>query len=334
MKTIKKALKLTISAALTACSVAASAQAVVSVPTLEYLTLESKIETASNWLEQLRGLQQTIQLAREQASKLDSAKRAMEKTYQLQDQVRKDAVSNYNAVKKMNEDNLLHIMENYLGFSINPSDYLPEMPGMEGYTEFKNSVNYDPNKNIDPSTRKIDKFLSSVALTSEKLSIDNPVQDYFKQLDQINNLAGAYGHFYFYRRKSEAELLSAITLPRQQSLLSYLLSLQDSVQSIPDLIALRLAIEEVEKKQAQSKEELAALEQELVDAAVRVANIQDIATRKQNDIITMYAATSCHYNLNKSFSLRKLAESSANKAKEKALMQKIKNRDFGTGGKK
>jgi hypothetical protein len=208
------------------------------------------------------------------------------------------------------------------------------MPGLDGYAEFKNSVDYSPSKRIAPSTRKIDKFLSSVALTDTTLSIDNALQEYFLQLDQINNLAGAYGTLHLYRRKSEAEVLSAITLPRQQSLLDYLLSLQDSVQSIPDLIALRLAIEAAEEKQAQSKEKLTALNQELVDAAVRVANIQNIAKRKQGDIITIFAATSCHYNLNKNFSLRKLAESSANKASEKALKGKIKKRNLGIGERK
>jgi thioesterase domain-containing protein len=334
MKTAMKILKPIVSTIFTAYSFTAFAQMVVTNPSQDYILLESKIEAASNWLKQLNGLQQTIQLAREQAGKLDSAKRAVEKGYELQEKVRTDAENNYNAVKQMNEHNLAEIMQSYLGFSINPSDYLPEMTGMDGYTEFKNSVDYNPSKNVAPSTRKIDRFLSSVALTDSLLSIDNPVEEYFLQLDRINKLAGAYGTFYFYRRRSEAELLNSITLPRQQSLLEYLLTLQDSVQSIPDLIALRLAIEAAQEKQNQDKEKLAALEQELLDAAVRVANIRNIAIRKQNDLITMYAATSCHYNLNKNFSLRKLAENSSNKAKEKALKQKIKNRDLGINGRK
>jgi hypothetical protein len=328
MKTITKQLRLIASAIPTVCSIAASAQMVVTNPTQDYILLESKIEAASNWVKQLEGLQKTIQFAREQANKLDSTKRAIEKGYEFQERVRKETESSYNAVKKMNEDNLAHILQSYLGFSINPSDYLPDMPGVDGYAEFKNSISYDPSARVDMDTHKFDRFLSSIAITDSLLSIDNPVQDYFIQLDKINKLAGAYGSLHLYRRKAKEEVTNN-TLTREQSTLEYLESLQDSVKSELALIMLRMAIENMREKINQNKEKNINSKQEQVNAAVRSSNIRNIAMRKQHDLITMYAATSCHYNLNKKFSLRKLAESTTHKAKEKALREQIKKRNLG-----
>ena len=289
------------------------AQMVVTNPTQDFILLESKIETASSWVQQLDGLRQTIEVARQQAAKLDSTKRAMEKTYQLQEDVRRDASNAYNAVKKMSWDNLAHVGQSYLGFSINPKDYLPDMPGLEGYSEFRQAVDYNPGRNIAGNTAAIDRFLSSVVLTDSSAIIDNPTYSYFRRLDQINNLAGAYGSFYLYRTKA-AHDQRIIEIARMQSLIDLYNSMRDSVKSVAEIIALNNAILVEYERINALREKAKAEAQELVDAAARVANIQDIVAEKTTDIVIITAAISTHYNLNKNFSLRKLAKEPRNKA--------------------
>jgi len=310
-----------------------SAQMVVSNPTQDFILIESKIETASNWLQQLKGLQETIEQARKQAAKLDSTKRAMEKAYNLQEEVRKDVVKSYNAVKKMNVDNLAHIAESYLGFSINPKDYLPDMPGLEGYSEFRSAVDYDPKRRIAAGTSGIDRFLSSMVLTDSTFSIDNPVDSYFRKLDQINNLAGAYGSFYLYRKKGAAEQ-RAYSLAQLAALKETLLRMLDSVNNPTDMILLRSEIARLDKQTAEEIEKANEEAQEMLDMGVRVIEIQEIAAEKQKDIIVLTAAITTHYNLNKGFSLRKLAKNSNNKAAYEKVrqqsrqdMEKISNRE-------
>ncbi|MDR1226553.1 MAG: hypothetical protein LBK47_06605 [Prevotellaceae bacterium] len=300
------------------------AQMVVTNPTQDIILLESKIETASSWLQQLDGLMQTIQLARAQAAKLDSSKRAVEKAYQLQEEVRRDAVNKYNAVKNMSVDNLAHVTESYLGFSINPADYLPDMPGLEGYTEFQKAISYDARSNINDNTASIDRFLSGLVLTDSSAIIDNPTYDYFRKLNQINNLAGAYGSFKLYREKAALDRRLTIDIPKSQASIDFLKSLLDSVDNPADLIALWNAILAEEARLKAEREKALELAEEQLNAAARVTIIQDIAEEKQKDIVVMTAAIMTHYNLNKNFSLRKLAASAANKAKTAEVKRKAK----------
>jgi hypothetical protein len=300
------------------------AQMVVTNPTQDFILVESKIETASNWMQQINGLTQTIDLARKHANKLDSTKRAVEKAYQLQDDVRKDATNAYNAVKDLSVDNLAHITENYLGFSINPEDYLPNMPGLDGYSEFRKSLDYDAGQNIASNTAAIDRFLSSVVLTETTASIDNPTYDYFRRLDQINNLAGAYGSFYLYRKKSDYDQ-RLIDMAKSESMLEFFRSSLEEVKNPADLVAIWNALLAEEARVKAEREKAKQEAQDLLDAGVRVANIQEIVKEKQKDIIILTAAITTHYNQNKNFSLRKLANSSTNKTAYNKVRQKNKD---------
>ena len=309
------------------------AQLVVTNPTQDFILMESKIETASSWLQQLEGLQRTIEYARQQANKLDSTKRAMEKAYQLQEKVRKDADNAYNAVKNMSADNLAHITENYLGFSVNPKDYLPDMPGLEGYSEFRQALNYDPGRNIAGNTAAIDRFLSSLVLTDSTAAIDNPTYSYFQRLDQINNLAGAYGSFYLYRQKA-AHDQRLIDIDKGQSMIDFFRSMLDSVNNPADMIAIWNAILAEEARINAEREKARAEAQELIDAAARVANIQHIVEEIQTDVAIITISILTHYNLNKGFSLRQLAKESHNKAAYAKVRQQNRQDMQNMGGRK
>jgi hypothetical protein len=287
------------------------------------MTMETKIETAASWMEQLDGLRKTIQLAREQAAKLDSSKRAVEKAYQLQEKIRKDAESNYEAVQKMSKANLAHIVESYLGFSINPASYLPDLPDLEGYSEFRKSAYYDPQSEVNPSTAHIDRFLSSVTMIdSLTLMSDNPAQNYYRRLYEINGLAGAYGNLSMAHKKSYFDRLYLKVIPRlQQELLDAGLLL-DSTRNPSDIVALTSHISRVrsELEAALNVRDLYISEQ--VDDAVRAANVKRIVARKQQDILTLLAVALAGYSHNKGFSLRKLA--AARKAEEKKVWQEVR----------
>jgi hypothetical protein len=312
----------------TACSLSAAAQTPLPVidPTLEYITLETKIETASSWLKQLEGLRNTIQLAREQAAKLDSSKRAVEKAYQLQEKVRKDAESNYEAVQKMSKDNLAHIAQSYLGFSINPADYLPDLPDLEGYSEFRKSTYYDPRSDVDPSTVHIDRFLSSVSMInwtdSAAIGVDNPLENYYQRLYAINSLAGAYGSINMGRKKYHFDQIYLKIIPRLQQELADAELLLDSTRNPSDVVALISLTSRVrsELDAALNLKDLYITEQ--VNDAVRVANVRRFVNRKQQDILTMLAVALAGYSHNKGFSLRKL--SATRKAEENKVRKEVK----------
>lgn len=308
-------------------SVNALAQMVVTDPTLEYVTLETKIETASSWVEQLEGLRKTIQLAREQAAKLDSSKRAVEKTYQLQEKVRKDAERNYEAVQKMSKANVYNIARNYLGFSINPADYLPDLPGLEGYSEFKKSAYYDPRSDIDPSTAGIDKFLSSVRMTkmdanNAAIGADNPLEDYYRRLYDINSLAGAYGSLNTGQKKHYFDRMYLKIIPRLQQELSHAEDLLDSTQNPGDIVAITSIIARVSSELEAAINIRDKLITEQVNDAVRSANRQRKAYAKQQDIVALLAAALAGYSHNQGFSLRKLA--AARKTEENKARKEVK----------
>jgi hypothetical protein len=318
--------KIVLMAAATACGLSAAAQVtppVVSAPALEYLTLETKIEAASSWMEQLEGLRKTIQLAREQAAKLDSSKRAVEKAYQLQEKVRKDAESNYEAVQKMSKANFAHIAQSYLGFSINPASYLPDLPDLEGYSEFRRSAYYDPRSEIAPSTAGIDNFLSSIAMAdSLSLLMDNPLQDYYRRLYEINSLAGAYGSISTAHKKSYYDRLYLKVIPRLQQELADAEALLDSTRNPSDVVAIASLTSRVSSELEATINVRDALATELVSDAARTANIKRYTARKQQDILTMLAVALAGYSHNKGFSLRKLA--AAQKAEENKARKAVK----------
>ncbi|GHT74681.1 hypothetical protein FACS189456_6270 [Bacteroidia bacterium] len=318
--------KLSISIVLTCCSYYVFAQGAVvvtSAPTLEFMQYENKIETASNFAEELVQLKKMIEEARRQVAKMDSAKRGIEKTYQLQEDVRKETMNAYNAVKDMNINNIAHVTEGYLGFSINPKDHLPNMPGIEGYSDFRQSLDYDPAKHIQPNTRELDKFLSSLTLnyndSTVKVAMNDPSYNYLTRLQEIQNLTSTY---HGYVNHARLHRTASVTLQRHKAALNTFMAMADSTNSTADMIALNAQIQAMADKIDADNREIDAITEELMQGAVRAANIQDIAVRKQKDLVTITSAIATQYNVNRNFSLRRLAK--ARKSAETAVMKKTK----------
>ena len=318
--------KIAISAALAANAGAAFAQlaAIVEAPTLEYLAVESKIETATNFAEQLVQLKKMIEEARRQAAKLDSAKRGIEKTYQLQENIRKDAERAYDAVRELNVHNIAHVTEGYLGFSVNPADYMPKMQGLEGYTEFRRSLNYDPVMNIAPNTKYLDDWLMSLTLnptdSNVKIAMTSPEYNYIEQLQKIQNLTSTY-HGQVSRTKLER--LATVTLPRHKNALTAYMNMADSVKSTADIIALNTQIQNMADQIERDNAEIDAITEELVKDAARAAMVQDAAVKKQRDLIAITTAITMGYSGNKGkISLRRLAK--ARHSSDEAQVQRAK----------
>jgi hypothetical protein len=324
---MKAAKALCISVALLPCAHKAGAQGAVvvtSAPTLEFMGYESKIESAQSFAEQLVHLKQMIEEARRQVAKMDSAKRGIEKTYQLQENIRKDVVSSYNAVRSMNIHNLAHITEGYLGFSINPKDHLPNMPGMEGYSDFRRSLEYDPADNIAPNTRQLDNFLSSLTLDYSdslvQLAMNDPNYSYLLELQKIQNLTSAY---HGYTTHTRLHRLATVTLPRHKAALETYKSMADSAKTSAEIIAANVQMQAAANQIDEDLREIDALTEELIGEAAYAAQVRDIARRRQGELIALVSGIATSYSVNRNqHSLRRMA--AARKPRDSEALKKTR----------